>query len=136
SISLRVFTTVLRLTLAILAISVAEASGFSLSAASARSRASVGARRLYLRRGAPRGRLLARSRRKGLEGGSRAAGGGVSAVRSSGASAPRTAAAVLGCRLRAARFARISVRSDAGSMGATPAVEGGSAHDKSADGDV
>src|SRR5262249_34033108 len=62
--------------------------------------------------------------------------GGVSAVRSSGASARRTAAAVLGWRLRAARFARNSVRSDAGSMGATPAVEGGSAHDKSADGDV
>jgi hypothetical protein len=97
SISLRVFTTVLRLTLAILAISVADASGgLARSAASARSRASLGACRLYFRFRRPlRGRLLDRGRREGC--GSKTAGG-VSAVRSSGASAPRTAAAVLGCR--------------------------------------
>src|SRR5262249_53882135 len=61
----------------------------------------------------PAPRSLARSGREGC--GSKTAGG-VSAVRSSGASAPRTAAAVLGCRLRALRLARISVRSEAGSM--------------------
>src|SRR5262249_56518097 len=110
---------VLRLTLASFARSAVEASGSALSAASARSRASVGARRLYLRlRGAPRGRLLARGRREDLGGGSKAAGGGVSAVRSSGASAPRTVAAVLGCRLRAARVAMISAITAAGSLGA------------------
>src|SRR5262249_43428621 len=134
SISARVFATVLRLTLASFARSVVEASGSALSAASARSRASLGALRRYLRlRRPPRARLLDDRRREGCD--SKTAGG-VSALRRSGASAPRTAAAVFDGRLRAARLVRTSVRSDAGSMGATPAVEGGSAHDKSADGDV
>src|SRR5262245_1590702 len=48
--SRRALTAVLRLTLAILAISVGVASGLALSAASARSRASAGARRLDFRR--------------------------------------------------------------------------------------
>src|SRR5262249_22554292 len=115
---LRVFTTVLRLHFATLARSVVDPSGVALSAARARSRASLGAWRLYFRfRRAPRARLLDRGRREGC--GSKTAGG-VSAVRSSGASAPRTVAAVLGCRWRAARFAMIPAITSAGSMTAIP----------------
>src|SRR5262249_53882134 len=64
AISARVFATVLRLTLASFARSVVEASGSALSAASARSRASLGALRRYLRlRRPPRARLLDRGER-------------------------------------------------------------------------
>src|SRR5262245_38712141 len=49
SACLRAFNAVLRLTFATFAISVVVASGFAASAASARSRASVGAWRLYFR---------------------------------------------------------------------------------------
>src|SRR5262249_60144268 len=94
----RAWTTVLRLPLASFTRSVVEAAGSALSAASARSRASLGALRRYLRlRRPPRARLLDDRRREGC--GSKTAGG-VSAVRSSGArTAPRTAAAVLGWRV-------------------------------------
>src|SRR6516225_5952923 len=115
SILLRAITTVLRLTLAILATSVGVASGLAWSAASARLRASEGAWRRYFRaelRGFDRARLPGR-RDRAAQGTDADASRSGSELRSSGAStAARIAAVVFGCRLRAARLARMSLRSE------------------------